>query len=85
MKIYVVIDDEPYERTTLIAAYADRTMAERRVQQMIKQRERWLNKQKQLEDAGSDDAYLTNPPHNYQALFVTSLTVIPNEKVEAPK
>lgn len=79
MNVHIVIDDPPYERTTLIAAYADRTLAERRVERMTKQRERWLEKQRQLEADGSDEAYATNPPHGYADLTMTSLTVLPND------
>jgi hypothetical protein len=77
MKIHLLIDDEQYESTILIAAYADKDMAVRRGARMTKSLAAWQKKQQALEDKGSDEAYSSNAPHYYHHLAVVSMNVIP--------
>lgn len=78
MKIHIVFDQPSYETATIIAAYADRGMADRRVEKMKRQKESWLEVQRQKEANSEEDAYCGAPPHEYDDLGVMTLRVIPN-------
>ena len=83
MRIHLVVDTPCYESMTIVAAYADRAMAERRAKKMQQQKERWLERQRKLETEGSDDAYATNAPHCYDDLSVASYTLISTKRIAA--
>ena len=80
MKVFLLIDTPQYESTIIVAAYADEGMAARRLERMQASLRRWQEAQRALDEAGSDDAYTTSPPHNYGDLSVFPMTVIPNTK-----
>jgi len=74
----LVVNDPGYEATTIIAAYEDGAMAERRMIRMTTERDRWLRRQDRLEAEGSPEAWLTDPPHNHEDLCVIAMSVIPH-------
>ena len=76
MKIYLVEDCPMYEGYEVIAAFADKSDAEKRVDKLQLQRRRWLDKQERLERTGSSEAWATNSPHLYDDLAVREMVLI---------
>jgi hypothetical protein len=75
MKVYILIDAPDYEGSTVLAAYLDEAKAEQRLKRMVEQRRRWQEKQRELDEKGSDESW-TNPPHSYDDLTIHTMEVI---------
>lgn len=76
MKVYLLEDCPQYEGSTLVAVFADKSDAERRLARLQRQRRRWLDRQKMLEEKGSSEAWSSRCPHLFDNLCVSSANVV---------
>ncbi len=77
MKIHLVINDEQYESTDFVAAYADHGMAQRRVEKMNASLESYTKRNRKLEEEGQGREFEEAAPHSYHALAIRTMVVIP--------
>lgn len=80
MKVYLVIDDEAYEHTDIIAAYTDAKMAKNRVARMKAALDAYDERQRNLESQGQSREFEKCPPHLCRNLYVRTIKVIPYRK-----
>lgn len=61
-KLYLLVDAEDYEPTTVIAAYLDRKQADEECRRLRAAAAEWLSEQERMDAAGDARAWISQSP-----------------------
>lgn len=75
-KVYVILDENLYEPSELIAVYSDKEKAKKWIEKQHTEKRSWLYKQEELEEIDPENAWSSNPPNRYCELNLYEMEII---------